>query len=67
MHMHVARRLGAGQRAQELRMAGDQMRRQMTAGDQLLFAVDVAQHQVGQLGALDHRRFDHLPSRRRTG
>ena len=42
-------------------MAGDQMRRQHAFAHQRLRAIDVAQDQVGQHGALDHRRLD-LPS-----
>ncbi len=50
MNMHIARRFGAAERTQELRMAQDQMRRQMALGDHALFAIGVAQDQVGKLG-----------------
>jgi len=63
--MHAPRRFGAAQRPQELGMAGDEVRRDHAVLDQPLRTVNVAQHGLGQNGALDDGGLDRLPVRRR--
>ena len=59
--MDPARRPHAGQRAQELRVPGRQVRRQVPLGQEPPMTVDVGQEGVGQAGALDDAGFDAGP------